>query len=122
MDPSLLIGFGSVALPLIIKALSDYQANLIANHNAALARLVGMAGREAATIRRSMATAAPSINLRQLESQLVNVSADMILNEMGGSTNAVSADSSKIVAIVQGELNKLLVPTAAPTVTPVPAI
>lgn len=101
------IAVASVALPLIVKAFSDWQANAVANHNAALARITGMASREAATIESVLQNAGPNVNFAQLKASLVANAADSIFAEMGTSTDTVGADAAKLFAIVLGELNKI---------------
>jgi hypothetical protein len=103
----------SIAAPLIAKAFSDWAANAVANHNAALARVVGMAGREAATIARTLAETPTTADVKSLEKSLVHNSAVMILDEMGSSSQTIGADATKLTTIVQGEVNKLVVAPAA---------
>jgi hypothetical protein len=114
------LAVATVALPLFIKALSDWQANAIANHNALLARVVGMASREAATIARALTQASASatqagtpLTATKLESTLIEASAANIMREMGDSTVAVGASPMKVASIVQGEVNKLMPVTGA---------
>lgn len=104
------IAVATVAIPLLIKALSDWQANAVANHNALLARIAGMAGREAATIARTLAEAPADVSPKALESSLVANSAQAILSEMASSTAKIGAFTPQVTNIVQGELNKLVVP------------
>jgi hypothetical protein len=108
------VAVAAVALPLFIKALSDWQANAVANHNAALARIIGMAGREAATIARTLGSVQPGATASDIERSMVQASTQAILNEMGTSANTVGADkdTGKIQSIVQGEVNKIVAPAA----------
>jgi hypothetical protein len=100
----------TIAAPIAVKAFSDWEANAIANHNAALARIVGMAGREAATIARTLASA-PVGDPKALESSLISNSAVTIMQAMGASTVTIGADSDKVAGIIQGEVDKLRTPT-----------
>jgi hypothetical protein len=101
----------TIAAPLAVKAFSDWQANAIANHNAALARVVGMAERQAASIARTLSTA-PVGDPKALESSLISGSVTTILQEMGDSTATVGADADKLTAIVQGEVSKRIAPAS----------
>lgn len=100
------IGLATIALPLIAKAFSDWNANAVAKHNALLARITAMAGREAATIARTLAEAPANVSAKGLESSLVANSAQAILTEMGTSAAKIGAFTPQITNIVQGELNK----------------
>jgi hypothetical protein len=104
------IALATVALPLIAKAISDWNANAVANHNALLARVTAMAGREAATIARTLAEAPANVSPKALESSLVANSAQAILTEMASSAAKIGAYTPQVSNIVQGELNKLVVP------------
>jgi hypothetical protein len=89
-----------------------------------LDRIVGMAGRQAATIARTLSQLPPTANARTTEVSLVRTAASAILSEMGSSSSTVGADADKPAAIVQGELDKVskppvVVAVAAP-VSPVP--
>lgn len=108
-----------IALPLCAKVAVDVAAYLAANRHAALANIVGMAGREAATIGRTLASLPPNSTAKDAERAMITVSTTAILNEMGGSAATVGADSDKIAGIVQHELDKLL--TAPIAVVGVPA-
>jgi len=112
------LAVAAIALPLIAKAFSDWQANAVANHNAALARIVGMAGREAATIARSLATLPPGADAKAVENRLISASATSILTEMGSSSATVGADAGKLAAIVQGELDRVVAAPAVLAVIP----
>lgn len=100
----------TIAAPLFAKAVSDWQANAIANHNCGLARMIGMAGREAATIARALAALPAGANAKTVEATLINESSAAILREMGASSLTVGADAAKLATIVQGELDKLVAP------------
>lgn len=102
------IAVATIALPLLIKALSDYQANAIANHNALLARVAGMAGREAATIARTLAAAPADVSPKALEASLISSSAQAILTEMGKTSVKIGAATPQITNIVQGEVDKIV--------------
>jgi hypothetical protein len=113
------LAVASIALPLIAKAFTDWQANAVANHNASLARIVGMAGRQAATIARELAALPPGADARTVESTLIRGASESILTEMGSSSKTVGADAAKVAGIVQGELNKVV---TAPVVLPPAAL
>ena len=108
----------SIAAPLIAKAFSDWQANATANHNLKLARIVGMAGREAATIDKTLQAIPPGGDIKLTEKELISSSAALILNEMGSTSSAVGADEAKISTIVQGELDKITQTRPAVVVAP----
>jgi Kef-type K+ transport system membrane component KefB len=103
------IAVASVALPLIAKAASDWSANTTAGHNAALARIVGMAGRQAASAARVLATTKPGEDSGKLERALIQTAAETVVAEMGGSMATVGATPGLVARIVQGELDKLVV-------------
>lgn len=107
LTPTDWIAVASVALPQIVRVFSDWQANAIANHNAALARIIGMAGREAATIAKTIEDAPPGMDLSALKTSLISTSGQAILDEMGSSAGKVGADLGKLFTIVRGELNKI---------------
>jgi hypothetical protein len=104
------IAIATIALPLCAKAFSDWQANAVANHNAFLARITGMASREAATIARTLTEATPGEDPKKLERDLIAGSAANILTEMGTAGAQVNANADKVAGIVQGELDKLVAP------------
>lgn len=106
------IAVATVAAPLIAKSFSDWQANAVANHNAALGRIIGMAGRQAATIARTIAAAGPGSSAGDIERSMVLASTQSILNEMGDSAATIGAGKNtiKIAGIVQGELDKIVAP------------
>lgn len=110
------IAVAAVVLPIAGKGFSDIQANAIANHNAMIARITGMAGREAATIARTLATAPAGVSGKDLEKSLITNSANYILGEMSASVAKVGATDNKVQTIVQGELNKII--TARPAMAP----
>jgi hypothetical protein len=107
LDPTDWIAVATVAAPLIVKTLSDWQANAVANHNASLTRIIGMAQREAATIAQTLETAPAGTTPATLRQSLITSSAQNILTEMGDSASRVGADALKLGGIVNGELNKI---------------
>lgn len=106
------IAVATIAAPLFAKAFSDWNANAVANHNLALARITGMAGREAATIGRTLSSLQPGADAQSVETALIQSSVASILTEMGSSSATVGADSTKVAAILQGEINKVVSPAA----------
>jgi len=66
-----------------------------------------MAGRQAATIARTLAESPSGVTAKQIESKLITDSTAAIMTRMGESASTVGADSAKIAGIVQGELDKL---------------
>lgn len=120
MTASEWIALATIAAPLIAKVSSDIHANAVANHNLALARITGMAGREAATIARTLSALPAGTDPKAVERALVANSASLILTEMGSSSASIGADSTKVSGILQGEIDKVVAPAvvaAAPAVT-----
>jgi Kef-type K+ transport system membrane component KefB len=107
------LAVASVALPLIAKAASDWSANTTAGHNAALARIVGMAGRQAASAARVLATTKPGTDAKALERALIQTAAETVVSEMGGSMATLGATPGQVQRIVVGELDKLVVAPVA---------
>lgn len=107
LTPTDWLAVASVALPQLVKVFSDWQANAVANHNAALARIIGMAGRQAATIQKTIEDAPIGTDSAALKTSLISTSGQAILDEMGPSARKVGADLAKMFEIVRGELNKI---------------
>lgn len=103
------IAVATIALPLVAKAASDYVANTHANHNAALVRVVGMAGRQAATMARTLADLPSGTSRVDVERALVKNGTDAILAEMAGSIATMKADPARVTAIQKAELDKWMV-------------
>jgi hypothetical protein len=110
MTPADYIALLGIALPLAAKVAVDIAAYLTSNKHAALANIVGMAGREAATIARTLASNPTEAAGGYLERKLITDSVSAILTRMGDSA---TADSDKVAGIVQGELDKLVVAPVA---------
>lgn len=110
------LALAAIAAPLICKAMSDWNANAVANHNLRLARITGMAGREAATIARALAGLPPNASAKDAEQALLSSSVESIMTEMGSSSTAIGADSTKVATILQGELDKFIAPNATAVV------
>lgn len=110
------LAVAGVALPIAAKCLTGIAADLSARHNDALARITGMAGRQAAVIGRTIQELPPGTDAATVERDAIKASAQDILQEMGQSAQATGATADKIATIVQGELAKLVVhkPTPAP--------
>lgn len=104
------IAVATVAVPLIAKAFTDWQANAVANHNAALARIAGMAARQAGTIARTLLAAPPGSDVKALEASLIEASARQVITEMTQSVRRVGGSLSGVASMVQGEVDKALVP------------
>jgi hypothetical protein len=96
-----------IALPLLGKFLTELAGYFDQRQHNGLARIVGMAGRQAAAIAHMLATAPPGSTPRDLESNLVRQSAIDIMAEMGASATASGTTADKIQTIVQNELAKL---------------
>lgn len=109
------IAIATIAAPLVVKVLNDWSANAAAKHNMALSRIVGMAGREAATIARTLAQMPAGADPKALEAALLQNSATAILTEMGASSATAGADAGRLINILQGELNKVIAPAAVVT-------
>lgn len=97
-----------IALPLCAKVAVDVAVYLAANRHAALANIVGMAGREAATIGRTLASLPANSTAKDTERALIAASTEAVMTRMGDSASTVGADSLKVSGIIQGELDKLL--------------
>lgn len=108
-----------IAGPLIAKVYSDWMANRTLTHNAKMDRIVGMAGREVATIYHALTAMANDPNVQRTEHALLTRSVNVIMTRMGDSVADVGADSDVISGILQGELDKLR--AAPPTILP-PAV
>jgi hypothetical protein len=115
------IAIATVALPLIAKAFSDWSANATLKHNAALANITSMASRKAASIARELLSLPAGANPAAKEQILITDASRAILTELASSSAITGADPNKLAAVVQGELDKVLVaPKAsiAPAATP----
>lgn len=112
------IAIATIALPLIAKAFSDWSANAAAKHNLALARITDMAGRQAATIARSLASLPAGTNATEAERVLISDASRAMLGEMEDSAGITGANATKLGDILQGELNKLLVQAPAAPAKP----
>lgn len=116
-----LIAIVTIAAPLIAKALSDWSANASAKHNDALARITGMASREAATIARTLLSMPADTDPRSLERRLLSNSSAQILQEMQDSSKITGADATRIQTILQGELDKIIAPAKVMPPLPLPS-
>lgn len=111
------IAVATIAAPLIVQMISTWQANAAATHNVKLQRVVGMAGREAATIARVLTTQPAGMSTSALEQSLISGSVQNVLAEMGASASSIGGSADKVTAILIGELNKVL---TSGTLPPVP--
>jgi hypothetical protein len=107
-----------IALPLFIKVAVDFQAYLVASKHTALANIVGMAERQAASAARVLAALPPGSDAQTVERSLIANATDSVLAEMKDSVATVAGASpgsaqAKIAGIVQGELDKLVVAPVA---------
>lgn len=103
------LAVAAVVLPLAVKACTELAAYLDQRHNSGLARIAGMAARQAATIGRALAAVpAGSTDARAIEARLLTASVDQIMTEMGASVQATGANPEKVGMILQGELDKVL--------------
>jgi hypothetical protein len=113
------------ALGLLIKVGVDVQAYLIASKHTALANIVGMAERQAASAARVLAALPPNSDAQTVERGLIANATDSVLTEMKDSVAKVAGASpgsaqAKVAGIVQGELDKLIVtPVAIVPASPV---
>lgn len=104
------IMLATIALPLVVKAAADVQATLIARRQTAMANIVGMAGRlVAGNARALLAMPEGALNARGVERELVASSVQQLTAEMGKSIAIKGASVDHLTAIVQGELDKLIV-------------
>jgi hypothetical protein len=118
MTPADYIALLGIALPLAAKVAVDIAAYLTANKHAALANIVGMAGRQAASAARVLAALPPGSDPATVERSLIANATDSVLAEMKDSVAKVAGASpgsaqAKIAGIVQGELDKLVVAPVA---------
>lgn len=107
------ITLAPVGLVVLGKCCTDVAAYLTDRHNAGLARIVGMAGREAAGVAVDLAALPPGASATDLKAKLIRSAADHIMSEMGASAWWSNADADRVAGIVQGELNKLQAPQTA---------
>lgn len=108
------LGIGMVAAPLIAKAFSDWNANAVANHNSALARITGMASRSAAEIALTLASLPPGANPLQAKTALIANARAAIATEMADSLKVIKAGDGQVSTILSGEVAKVLVPAVLP--------
>jgi hypothetical protein len=111
------------ALGLLIKVGVDVQAYLIASKHTALANIVGMAERQAASAARVLAALPPNSDAQTVERSLIANATDSVLTEMKDSVAKVAGASpgsaqAKVAGIVQGELDKLIVAPAPVAIVP----
>lgn len=120
LSPADWIAVASIALPLIAKTMTDVAAYLETRRHNALARIVGMAGREAAEIARTLATLPPNKPGAQIESALITDAAGRVLNEMARSAQLTDATTTKVASIIQQEVSRLVVVSPDPALPPAP--
>jgi hypothetical protein len=116
-----------IALPLCIKAFAEFQSWLVLRKHTALANIVGMAGRQAASAARVLAALPAGVDAQTVERSLVRNATDTVLTEMKDSVAKVACQSpgsaqAKVQTIVQGELDKLVVAPIAVLPAPTPVI
>jgi hypothetical protein len=110
-----------IALPLAAKVAVDVAAYLAARKHTALAAIVGMAGRQAASAARTLSNLPTGTDAKGVETALIANASAAIASEMAGSIAVTKASDAQVTTIVQGELDKLVVaPIAVLPATPQP--
>jgi hypothetical protein len=110
-----------VALPLAAKVAVDLAAYFAARKDTALANIVGMAGRQAASAARTLASLPAGTDAKGAEQAMVASARAAIVSEMADSMAVVKGSDAQVTTIVQGELDKLVVaPIAVLPVAPQP--
>lgn len=103
-----------IALPLVGNLFVHTAAMLDARKHAGLARIVGMAGREAATAARVLANFGPTGDPKKMERELIESATTKVMGRFGPEVALTDGDAAKVAGIVQGELDKWMVaPVAA---------
>jgi two-component sensor histidine kinase len=100
----------SIVAPLVARWVEQRSVAVEQKKSLALNRIVGMAGREAATIANTLSTMEPAEVRGKLQNDLVDASTGLILKAMGDSAARLNADTAQISGIVSGELAKLTAP------------
>ncbi len=103
------IMLAALALSLISKTGVELTAYLTERKHTALAKIAGMATRQAATVARALSTLPPGADLKAAESVLLANARAAIMAEMADSVAVVKAGDAQVAKIVQGELDKLVV-------------
>lgn len=102
-----------LALPLIANAAFNGANYLESKKHYALAALIGMGGRQAASAARALKDIPPGADPVRYEKALISSAASTIMNEMDKKAALVSADTPQVQTIVQGEMDKLIVAPVA---------
>lgn len=129
MTPADTIALLGIALPLIAKVSVDFAAYLATRKHAALANIIGMAGRQAASAARTLANLPAGTDVRETEQALIANARATIIAEMSGNVKITKGNEEQVATIVQGELDKLVVapvavlpaPQVVPTTTGTPS-
>jgi hypothetical protein len=119
MSPADWIAIMLLALSIFAKISVDLAAYLTARKHTALANIVGMAGRQAASAARTLASLPAGVDAKGVEQALVANARDAVVAEMGDlSMPRAKVNVAQVTNLVQGELDKLVVAPVA--VLPVP--
>lgn len=102
-----------IVLPLVSKVALDFAAYLESRKRFALAAIVGMSARQAATTARALSNIPPGADAASYERALITSATDTIMTEMDKKAARISADAPQVQTIVQGELDKLIVAPVA---------
>ena len=103
----------ALGLSLISKTGVELSAYLSERKHTALAKIVGMATRQAASVARALSTLPPGADLKAAESVLLANARASIMAEMADSVAVVKAGDVQVTKLVQGELDKLVVAPVA---------
>lgn len=126
MTPADWIALIGIALPLVAKVSVDVAAYLTARKHTALANIVGMAGRQAASAARTLSSLPAGTDTKGVERALIASARDAIVAEMGNkSMPRAKVNDTQVANVVQGELDKIIVgpaPVAVPVVVQPAAI
>jgi hypothetical protein len=113
MSPADWIFLLIVTLPLAGRFFVELAAFLTARKHTALAKICDMAGRQAASIARALASLPPGSDFKAAEAALLANAKAVIVAEMDRSMPIAKVTHTKVEEIVQGELDKLVVAPVA---------
>jgi hypothetical protein len=113
MTPADWIAITVIGLPLVGKFFIDLAAYCAARKHTALAKVFDMAGRQAASAARALATLPPGSDIKAAESALIANAREAIVAEMDRSMPIAKVNATQVATIVQGELDKLVVAPVA---------
>jgi hypothetical protein len=113
MSPADWIFLLIVTLPLAGRFFVELAEFFAARKHRALAKIFNMAGRQAASAARALATLPPGSDIKAAESALIANAREAIVAEMDRSMPIAKVNATQVATIVQGELDKLVVAPVA---------